>query len=94
MHLTNLEQPFLTFTNIPLDDNYQGEVEELAALHRRTEAMDKAIREGREFDVLLDMLAEDGQDPIEYVESVEEQVNLIIAKNLVPDDWHYWRDRF
>jgi hypothetical protein len=47
-----VENPFLTFTNIPIDDNYLGEVEELAALHRRTEALDYALRHGKEFNVV------------------------------------------
>lgn len=85
------ESPFLTYTNSPDDPNYMGEAEELAALHLRTEALDHALKTGRDFDVVLDMLAEHGQDPIAYVEEVGAQVELIIASHLVPDDWAVWQ---
>ena len=84
----------LTFTNTPLDENYLGEVEELAALHRRTEALDHALRTGKEFDVLLDMVEEDGQDAAKYVEQVGQNIELIIASHLVPEDLAIWQQRF
>lgn len=85
--MDSFETPFLTFTNSPDDPNYMGEAEELAALNLRVEALDNALRNPQEFDVLLDMLAEHGQDPLEYVEQTGEQIELIIASHLVPDDW-------
>ena len=88
------ETPFLTYTQLPSDPNYLGEAEELAALHRRTEALDYALRTGKEFDVLLDMLAEDGQDPVAYVDQVGENIELIIASHLVPEDLAIWQERF
>lgn len=90
----DVESPFLTFTNTELDDNYLGEVEELAALHRRTEALDYALRHGREFDVLLDMVEEDGQNAAGYVEEVGQNIELIIASHLVPDDLAIWQRQF
>lgn len=91
--MENLETPFLTFTNSISSSNYLGEKAELAALHRRTEALDKAIRTGKDFDILLDMLAEDGQDPCDYVDEVGEHIELVIAQNLVPEDIFYWAER-
>ena len=91
--MKNFESPFLTFTNTISDPNYMGEEAELAALHRRTEALDKALRTGKDFDILLDMLAEDGQDPCNYVEEVGEHIELVIAQNLVPEDIFYWAER-
>lgn len=85
------ESPFLTYTNSPNDPGYMGEEAELAALHLRTEALDHALKTGRDFDVVLDMLAEHGQDPIAYVEEVGEQVELIIASHIVPPDWAVWQ---
>lgn len=90
----DFESPFLTFTNTPLDENYLGEVEELEALHRRTEALDHALRTGKDFDVLLDMLEADGQDPVEYVDRVGENIELIIASHLVPEDLAIWQNHF
>ena len=90
----DFESPFLTFTNTPLDENYLGEVEELAALHRRTEALDYALRTGKDFDVLLDMLEEDGQDAAAYVDRVGRNIELIIASHLVPEDLAIWQNRF
>jgi hypothetical protein len=89
--MDSYESPFLTFTNAQCNPNYLGEAEELDALNRRTEALDKALREGREFDTVLDMLEEDGQDPIEYVEQVGQNINLVIASHLVPDDLVIWQ---
>ena len=88
------ESPFLTYTNAVIEPGYMGDEAELAALHRRTEALDYALRTGKEFDVLLDMLAEDGQDPMAYVEKVEANVQTIITYQLIPEDWAYWRDKF
>lgn len=82
---------FLTFTNSPDDPNYMGEAEEMAALHLRTEALEHSLRTGRDFDVLLDMLAEHGQDPIAYVDEVCDEVELIVCSHLPPAklvDWH------
>lgn len=87
----DFESPFLTFTNTPLDRNYLGEVEELAALHRRTDALDYALRHGKEFDVVLDMLEEDGQDASDYVDLVGQQLELIKVQNIVPADLQSWR---
>ena len=92
--MSDFEAPWLTFTNTPVDDNYLGEVEELAALHRRTEALDHALRTGQEFDVLLDMVEEDGQDAAEYVDQVGQNIELIIASHLVPDDLAFWQRQF
>ena len=92
--MENAESPFLTFTNTPLDENYLGEVEELMALHRRTEALDHALRTGSEFDVLLDMVESDGQDAAAYVEQVGQKIELVIANHLVPEDLFYWQQRF
>ena len=89
-----VESPFLTFTNTPLDDNYLGEVKELAALHQRTEALDKALKNPQEFDVLLDMLYEHGQDPIQYVEEVGQNIELIIASHVIPEDLAVWQRQF
>lgn len=93
-NLENLETPFLTFTNAIVEPGYMGDEAELTALHRRTEALDYALREGKEFDVLLDMLAEDNQNPIEYVEQVEANIQTIITYQLIPEDWDYWQDKF
>ena len=89
--MIDVESPFLTFTNTPIDDNYLGEVEELAALHRRTEALDYALRTGKEFDVLLDMVEQDGQDASIYVDDVGEQIELIVASHLVPSNLAVWQ---
>lgn len=89
--METFESPFLTFTNVSTDANYLGDELELAALHRRVEALDEALRTGENFDVLLDMLAEDEQDVIDYVEGVRENVELVIAQNLVPEDWNLWK---
>ena len=89
--MVDVESPFLTFTNTPIDDNYLGEVEELAALHRRTETLDYALRTGKEFDVLLDMVEEDGQDAFTYVDEVGKQVELIIASHLIPENLTVWQ---
>ena len=90
----NCDAPFLTYTNARISPKYMGDLEELAALNRRTEAIDKAIREGREFDVVLDMLEEDGQDAAEYVEQVGQNIEIIIAQNIVPEDIEVWRQRY
>ncbi len=92
--MENLETPFLTYTNAANSDNYLGENEELKALNRRVEALDAALRTGKNFDILLDMLAEDNQNPIEYVETVGKNIELIIASHLVPEDWSYWQNKF
>lgn len=92
--MESVESPFLTFTNTPLDENYLGEVQELVALHRRTEALDYALRTGKEFDVLLDMVEEDGQDAYSYVDEVGERIELIIASHIVPDDLAVWQRQF
>ena len=92
--MENFEAPFLTYTNSSLNPNYLGEVAELAALNRRTEAMDRAIREGKEFDVLLDMIEEDGQDAAEYVEQLGQNIEIIIAQNIVPEDLAVWRQKY
>ena len=89
--MPDFETPFLTFTQNPSDPNFMGEIEELAAMNRRVEALDKALRSGKEFDVLLDMLAEDGQDPCAYVDSVGMQIEYMIANGIVPDDIGYWK---
>lgn len=89
--MRNYDAPFLTYTNALISPQYMGEIEELHALNRRTEAMDKAIREGREFDVLLEMIEEDGQDAAEYVEQVGQNVEIIIAQNIIPEDLEVWR---
>ncbi len=91
--MKNFEAPFLTFTNASSSPNYLGEAEELAALHRRTEALDQALRTGKDFDILLDMLADDGQNPCEYVDEVKDKIELVIARNLVPEDLFYWAER-
>ena len=91
--MENLETPFLTFTNAKNDPGYLGEQAELKALIRRSEILDRAIRDGKNFDVLLDMLAQDNQDPVAYVQYVGENIQLIIARNIVPNDWHYWQDK-
>ena len=91
--MENLETPFLTFTNAKNEPGYLGEQAEFEALIRRSELLDQAIRDGKNFDVLLDMLAEDQQDPVEYVEYVGENIELIIARQIVPNDWDYWRDK-
>ncbi len=91
--MENLETPFLTFTNAPGDPNYMGEIEELAALNRRTEALDRALRTGQEFDVVLDMLEEDGQDAAAYVDEVGENIELIIASYVVPEDLAIWQEQ-
>ena len=91
--MDNLETPFLTFTNAPGDPNYMGEIEELAALNRRTEALDRALRTGQEFDVLLDMLEEDGQDAAAYVDEVGENIELVIASHIVPEDLAIWQEQ-
>ena len=91
--MENVETPFLTFTNAPCDPNYMGEIEELAALHRRTEALDRALRTGQEFDVVLDMLEEDGQDAAVYVDEVGENIELIIASHIVPEDLAIWQEQ-
>ena len=90
----NFDAPFLTYTNPSNNPNFLGKIEELAALNRRTEAMDRAIREGREFDVLLDMVEEDGQDAAEYVEQVGQNIEIIIAQNIVPEDLAVWRQHY
>ncbi len=92
--MQNFDAPFLTYTNSSNNPNFLGEIEELAALNRRTEAMDRAIREGREFDVLLDMVEEDGQDAAEYVEQVGQNIEIIIAQNIVPEDLAVWRQHY
>lgn len=92
--MENLETPFLTFSNAQNSPEYLGEEQELKALIERSEFIDKAIRTGRNFDVLLDMIAEHNQDPIAYVEYVGENIQLIIAQSIVPRDWNYWRDNF
>ncbi len=91
--MENLETPFLTFTNAPGDPHYMGEIEELAALNRRTEALDRALRTGQEFDVVLDMLEEDGQDAAAYVDEVGENIELIIASYVVPEDLAIWQEQ-
>lgn len=91
--MENLETPFLTFSNAKDDPNYLGDDEELKALIQRAEALDQAIRTGRNFDILLDMLAEHNQDPIAYVEYVGENTELIIARQIVPRDWDYWQNK-
>ena len=91
--MENLETPFLTFSNAQDDPNYLGDDEELKALIQRSEALDQAIRTGRNFDILLDMLAEHNQDPIAYVEYVEKNIELIIARQIVPEDWDYWQNK-
>ena len=70
-----------------------GEIEELAALHRRTEALDRALRTGQEFDVLLDMIEEDGQDAAAYVDEVGENIELVIASYVVPEDLAIWHNQ-
>ena len=92
--MENFDAPFLTYTNPRISSNYLGDIKELAVLNRRTEAMDKAIREGREFDVVLDMLEEDGQDAAQFVEHVGEQVEIIIANGIVPEDIEVWRQHY
>ncbi len=89
--MKNFEAPFLTYTNASCEEGYMGEAEELAALHRRTEALDRALRTGKEFDVLLDMIEEDGQDAAAYVDAVGENIELVIASHLVPEDLFYWQ---
>ncbi len=91
--MRNTEAPFLTYTNAPISPNYLGEIEELAALHRRSEALDKALRTGDEFDVLLDMIEEDGQDAAAYVDQVGKNIELVIASHLVPEDLAIWQHR-
>jgi hypothetical protein len=90
----NFEAPFLTFTNSPNDSNYLGEIEEIAALNRRVEQLDLCLRTGKEFDVLLDTIEEDGQDATTYVESVGNNLSLIYASHLVPEDWAIWQKEF
>ena len=92
--MASVENPFLTFTNTPSHEKYLGEVEELAALHRRTEALDHALRTGKEFDVLLDMLEEDGQDAATYVDEAGRKIDLIIASHLVPENLAAWQKEF
>ena len=92
--MNNFDAPFLTYTNSSLNPNYLGDLAELAALNRRTEAMDRAIREGREFDVLLDMIEEDGQDAAEYVEQVGQNLEIIIAQAIVPEDLAVWKQKY
>lgn len=89
--MDSYESPFLTFTNAQCSSSYLGGKEEMEALNRRTEALDIALRTGQEFDTVLDMLEEDGQDPIEYVEQVGQDIELIIASHLVPDDIWLWQ---
>jgi hypothetical protein len=89
--MQSFEAPFLTFTNAPDEPEYLGDEAELAALHRRVEALDEALRTGKNFDIVLDMLEEDGQDAAAYVEYVGENLEIIIASHLVPDDWNLWR---
>lgn len=92
--MKNYDAPFLTYTNAAINPNFMGEIEELAALNRRTEAMDQAIREGRDFDCLLDQIEEDGQDAAEYVEQVGENIEIIIAHRIIPEDLEVWRQQY
>ena len=92
--MDNFETPWLTFTNAVIEPGYMGKEVELSALHRRTEALDVALSTGSHFDILLDMLAEDGQDPVDYVDNVGEKIELVIAQHIVPDDWNYWQVNF
>jgi hypothetical protein len=90
----DFDLPFLTYTNASGDRNYMGHDVELRALHRRTDALDYALRTGRDFDVVLDMLDEDGQDVEAYVNQVEENINIIIASQVTPDDLALWAREF
>ena len=92
--MENFDAPFLTYTNSSINPYYLGEIEELNALNRRTEAMDKAIREGREFDVVLDMLEEDGQDAAQFVDEMGKQIEIIIANQIIPEDLEVWRQKY
>lgn len=91
--MKNFEAPWLTFSNDINDPNYMGEIEELNALNQRVDALDRALKTGKNFDILLDMLAEHGQDPNEYVEQVQKNIEITIAQNLVPEDLFYWAKR-
>lgn len=92
--MESFDSPFLTYTNSRINPYYLGDIEELEALNRRTEAMYKAIREGREFDVVLDMLEEDGQDAAEFVDEMGKQIEIIIANKIIPEDLEVWRQKY
>lgn len=92
--MQNFEAPFLTYTNPCDSPNFMGTEAEWAALDRRVDALDHALRTGKDFDTLLDMLAEDGQDPCEYVERLGHNIEIIIANGIVPDDLGVWQAHY
>jgi hypothetical protein len=71
--------PFLTY--IPLD----ASLEQVQQLLQRQEFIENSL-EGREAaSTVLDCLAEQGLDPIAYIDSVEEEVDRVIASGILPD---------
>jgi len=88
--MTDLEHPFLTFTQVPSDPGFLGYEAEMDAMHQRTDALDRFLRGEEDPDVLLDMLAEGGQDPAAYVRSVQQQVNNQVGNRINPNEIDFW----
>lgn len=75
--------PFTTYLKDCSDPSFLGYEEEVKRLFQRQQLIDKLCStEFKEIDVLLDMLAEHEIDPIDYVSSVQSNVEEIIANEM------------
>lgn len=88
--MSDLESSFLTFTQLPSDPGFMGYEAEMNAMHLRTDALDRFLRNEEKADVLLDMLAEHGQDPAAYVRAVQQQVNSQVGNQINPNEIDFW----
>lgn len=81
--MIDFDFPFTTWMKDSDDPTYLGTDEEIKLLFKRQQLIDKLCSTGfKEADVLFDMLAEHGIDPISYISSVNGAIQEIIHNRI------------
>lgn len=81
--IVDFDFPFTTYLKDYENPTFEGYEQEIKFLFQRQQLIDKLCStDFKEMDVLLDMLAEQGLDPIEYVSDVQQNIQNIIANEI------------
>lgn len=88
MHLIEL---FSTYSDNNPEFGASDIQADTARLIRRQNLIDKALRSEEYPDVVLDLLAEDGIDPITYLDEVETNLEIATANQVIILDLPYYQ---
>ncbi len=77
--------PFLTYLEEDDNPTFLSLEEEVAKLDLRCRIIDEFLESGKYPDLVLDMLAEHGIEPTEWVDAVCENIELFVYKSVPVD---------